>query len=422
MSETSGHIIIAPDKFKGSLSALEVAERVAAGLGAAVRTIRLPVADGGDGTVDAVVACGFSRVEVEVTGPVGEPVKAAYAWHPGWEGQDAPIPTAVVELAEASGLRRLPAAHSATAPAARDAVAPSREGAAAPAHEGVALAPLTATSRGTGDLVADAVRRGARRVVLGLGGSACTDGGTGMMAALGVRFLDADGVELPPGGGGLSALATIDTSGLIDVTGVEFVVASDVDNPLLGPHGAAAVYGPQKGATPQDVRVLEAGLARLAAVAAHTHGVLGAAEHDGVVRQMGVAGHPGAGAAGGVGFAALAFLAAEVRPGIEYLLDLLGFAAHLPGARLVVTGEGALDEQTLRGKAPAGVAAAAAAAGVPVVAVCGRRALGDDALHAAGIRAAYALTDLEPDPARCIAQAGPLLQRLAAEKLAAWLT
>ncbi|SDR09219.1 glycerate kinase [Thermostaphylospora chromogena] len=409
MSATSaneGHVVIAPDKFKGSLSAAEVADRVAAGLGPGVRTVRLPVADGGDGTVDAVVACGFTRVEVEVTGPVGEPVKAAYAWHPGGRGTE---PTAVIELAEASGLRRLPPASAAagTGPAA--------------AHAGVALAPLTATSRGTGELIVHAVRHGARRVVLGLGGSACTDGGAGMMTALGVRFLDDSGAELPPGGAALRSLAAIDVSGLADLAGVAFVVASDVDNPLLGPHGAAAVYGPQKGATPQDVAVLEAGLARLAAVAAHTHGLFGAAEHGGPAGPMGVAAHPGAGAAGGVGFAALTFLRAELRPGIDYLLDLLGFAGHLDGARLVVTGEGALDEQTLRGKAPAGVAARAAAAGVPVVAVCGRRTLSDDRLRAAGISAAYALADLEPDPARCMAQAGTLLERLAAERLRGWL-
>ncbi|MGW0063387.1 glycerate kinase [Streptosporangium sandarakinum] len=299
-------------------------------------------------------------------------------------------PTAVVELAEASGLRRLPDGPRA----------------------------LTATSRGTGELIAHAVRRGARRIVLGLGGSACTDGGTGMMTALGVRFLDADGRELPPGGAALADLDRIDASGfeasgLGPSGGVEYIVAGDVDNPLLGPHGAAAVYGPQKGAGPEDVALLEKGLVRLAAVAAHTHGLAGAAEHDGVVRAMGVAARPGAGAAGGVGFAALAFLGADLRPGIEYLLDLLRFHDRLPGARLVITGEGALDEQTLRGKAPAGVAVAAAKAGVPVVAVCGRRTLDDEELAAAGISAAYALTDLEPDPEVCMAQAGPLLERLA---------
>ncbi|MFC4007659.1 glycerate kinase [Nonomuraea purpurea] len=366
---------MAPDKFKGSLTAAEVASRVSAGLG--VPTVELPVADGGDGTVDAAVACGFGRVTIEVTGPTGERVPASYAWQAG---------TAVVELAEASGLRRLPGGHE----------------------------PLTATSFGTGELIADAVRRGAKRVVLGLGGSACTDGGAGMAQALGARLLDEDGNELVRGGAALKALSRIDMSGFMDVSGVEFVVASDVDNPLLGPHGAAAVYGPQKGATPEDVKALESALSRLAAVATATHGLMGAVEHDDTPRAMGVAGAPGAGAAGGVGFAALAFLHAELRPGIGYLLDLLGFGEHVTGARLVITGEGSLDEQSLRGKAPIGVAQAAAGAGVPVVAVCGRRTLGDAELRAAGIRAAYALSDLEPDPARCMAEAGPLLERLAA--------
>ncbi|MFG6193755.1 glycerate kinase [Nonomuraea sp. JJY05] len=377
-------VLVAPDKFKGSLTAAEVAARVSAGLG--VPTVELPVADGGDGTVDAAVAGGFGRVTIEVTGPTGERISASYAW----QDTDA---TAVVELAEASGLRRLPGGHE----------------------------PLTATSHGTGELIADAVRRGAKRVVLGLGGSACTDGGAGMAQALGARLLDADGEDLPRGGAALKELARIDLSGFVDVSGVEFVVASDVDNPLLGPHGAAAVYGPQKGASPHDVKTLEAGLTRLAAVATATHGLMGAVEHDDTPRAMGVAGAPGAGAAGGVGFAALAFLHAEIRPGIGYLLDLLGFGELVKDARLVITGEGSLDEQSLRGKAPVGVARAAAQAGVPVVAVCGRRTLTDDELRAAGIEAAYALTDLEPDPERCMAEAGPLLERLAARLAAVHL-
>ncbi|MFB9965395.1 glycerate kinase [Sinosporangium siamense] len=384
MVESSGHVVVAPDKFRGSLSAAEAAEHVVAGLGDGVPTVVLPVADGGDGTVDAVVASGFARVEVEVTGPTGEVVLAAYARHPV-------EPIAVIELAEASGLRRLRGA-----PAA-----------------------LTATSRGTGELVAHAVRHGARRVVLGLGGSASTDGGAGLVSALGARLLAADGSEVPPGGAALRDLDRIDMSGFLDLSGVEVVVAADVDNPLLGPHGAAAVYAPQKGAAAEDVAVLEAGLARFAAVCAHTHGLVGAVEHDGRVRPMGVAGQPGSGAAGGVGFAALAFLHAELRPGIDYFLDLVDFDSHLAGARLVITGEGALDEQTVRGKAPAGVAKAAAKAGVPVVAICGRCDLPAADLHAAGFQAAYALVDLPldtppaPDPSRYLTEAGPLLRRLA---------
>jgi glycerate kinase len=408
-----GHVVIAPDKFRGSLTSPQVVAHVAAGLGR-VPVVGLPVADGGEGTVDAVVASGFTRVEVEVTGPTGEPVLASYAIRD--EPHDAETtPTddtashrrggrvAVIELAEASGLRRLPGAP----------------------------APLTATSYGTGELIAHAVRHGATRIVLGLGGSACTDGGAGMVQALGARLLDEDGEELPFGGAALRRLDRIDASALAQpapgqaeaggdraeggtgIGGVEFVVASDVDNPLLGLYGAAAVYGPQKGASPEDVAVLEKGLARLAAVVVHTHGLTGSIEHDGVVRSMGVAGRPGAGAAGGVGFAALAFLRAEVRPGIGYLLELLEFDGQVEGARLVVTGEGSIDEQSLRGKAPVGVAAAAAKHGVPVVAVCGRRSIGDAELQSAGIEAVYALTDIEPDVQRCIAEAGPLLERVA---------
>jgi glycerate 2-kinase len=362
----SGHVVIAPDKFKGSLTAPQVAARIAAGLRAArpdVPLVTLPVADGGDGTVDAAVAAGFERVEAVVPGPTGEPVTASYAVRGD---------VAVVELAEASGLRVLP---------------------------GGRLEPLTASSAGTGALIAAAVGRGAGHVVLGLGGSACTDGGAGMAAALGARLLDAEGRDLSPGGAALRDLDRIDATGLI--RGVTVVVASDVDSPLLGEHGAARVFGPQKGAGPADVEILEEGLASLAAVARRDLAV-DAAER------------PGAGAAGGTGFGAMAFLDATVEPGITYLLDLLGFADRLPGARLVITGEGALDQQTLRGKAPAGVARAAAHAGVPVIAVAGRTLLTEEELHAAGFRHAYALTDLEPDPARSIADAGPLLERLSA--------
>ncbi|GII58242.1 glycerate kinase [Planotetraspora thailandica] len=398
----NGHVVIAPDKFRGSLTSPQVVAHVTEGLRAAgfgeVPVVSLPVADGGEGTVDAVVASGFTRVEVEVTGPTGERVLAAYAVRdtPSDDAtSEMTARVAVIELAEASGLRRLP---------------------------GGRTAPLTATSYGTGELIAHAVRHGATRIVLGLGGSACTDGGAGMVQALGVRLVDEHGEDLPYGGAALSRLDRIDASALSELSGVEFVVASDVDNPLLGPHGAAAVYGPQKGAMAEDVSVLQAGLTRLAAVAVHTHGLEGSIEHDGVVRSMGVAGRPGAGAAGGVGFAALAFLRAEIRPGIGYLLELLGFDHQVEGARLVITGEGSIDEQSLRGKAPVGVAAAAGKHGVPVVAVCGRRSIGDEELRAAGIEAAYALTDIEPDMQRCIAEAGPLLERLTATAVAARLS
>jgi glycerate kinase len=354
-----------------------VAAHVAAGLERAcpgLRCVRVPVADGGDGTVDAAQAAGYRRVELGVRGPVGQPTTAAFAVREG---------TAIIESAQASGLSRLP---------------------------GGVLAPLTASSRGVGELISAAVSMGAKRIVLGLGGVACTDGGAGLMTALGARLLDESGAELPPGGAALARLHRIDLSRLRDLSGTEVIAATDVDNPLLGERGAAAVYGPQKGASAQDVTLLEDGLSRWADVAERT---LGRRVRD----------EPGAGAAGGLGFAALAFLGATTRPGIELLLDLLSFASHLRGARLVITGEGALDRQTLHGKAPAGVARATAAAapGVPVVAVAGICSLTPDQLRSAGISAAYALADIEPDLARCREQAGPLLENLAVNVARDWI-
>ncbi|MFD5735666.1 glycerate kinase [Streptomyces sioyaensis] len=369
-------MLIAADKFKGSLTAVEVAEHVAAGL----RRVRpdldvaaVPVADGGDGTVAAALAAGFTRHEARVTGPTGTPVTATFALR--GDG------TAVVEMAEASGLQHLP--------------------------DGV-FAPLTASTYGTGELLRAALDAGATSIVFGVGGSATTDGGAGMLAALGARLLDADGEPIAPGGGPLRELATADLSGLDPrLATTRIVLASDVDNPLTGPKGAPAVYGPQKGASEADVATLDAALAHYAEVLAQAVGP----------RAADVALAPGAGAAGGIGYGALVALDAVFRPGIEVMLDVLGFAPALARATFVITGEGSLDAQTLHGKAPAGVAAAARAAGLEVAAVCGRLQLMPQALRAAGIRRAYALTDLEPDPARCMAEAGPLLER-AAERLA----
>ncbi|WP_370415751.1 glycerate kinase [Streptomyces fradiae] len=364
-------VLVAADKFKGSLTAVQVAERVTAGLRRVVPELEvetLPVADGGDGTVAAAVAAGFDRREVTVTGPVGEPVTAAFALRGT---------TAVVEMAEASGLQLLPA--------------------------GV-FAPLTATTYGSGELLRAALDAGATTIVFGVGGSATTDGGAGMLAALGAVFLDADGNPVGPGGGALADLASADLSGVDPrFAGVDLVLASDVDNPLTGPKGCAAVYGPQKGATPEDVETLDTALAHYARVLEKAIGAK-AAE---------LAASPGAGGAGGIGYGAL-LLGASFRPGIELMLDVLGFAPALERATLVITGEGSLDEQTLHGKAPAGVAAAARAAGKEVVAVCGRLALTPVALGTAGIRRAYPLTDLEPDPAKSIPNAGPLLEQVSA--------
>ncbi|MFF3842964.1 glycerate kinase [Streptomyces sp. NPDC001930] len=365
------HVLVAADKFKGSLTAVQVAERVTAGLRRVIPELTvetLPVADGGDGTVAAAVAAGFERREVLVTGPLGEQVTAAFAL------RDT---TAVVEMAEASGLQLLPA--------------------------GV-FAPLTATTYGSGELLRAALDAGATTVVFGVGGSATTDGGAGMLAALGARFLDASGAPVGPGGAALADLATADLTGLDPrFASVDLILASDVDNPLTGPKGAPAVYGPQKGATPDDVRTLDAALAHFATVLEKAVGPKAA--------EAAVA--PGAGGAGGIGYGAL-ILGASFRPGIELMLEVLGFAPALERATLVITGEGSLDEQTLHGKAPAGVAAAARAAGKEVVAVCGRLALPPEALGTAGIRRAYALSAVEPDPAKSMANAGPLLEDVAA--------
>ncbi|MFF1905821.1 glycerate kinase [Kitasatospora sp. NPDC058218] len=369
---TQGHVVVAPDKFKGTLEGAEVAARIAAGIRRAapgVEVRELPVADGGEGTLAAALAAGFTRIPAKVAGPTGLPVDAALAVRGD---------TAVVELAQSSGLARLP---------------------------GGRTAPLAAGSYGVGQLIGRAVALGARRIVLGLGGSACTDGGAGMVQALGVGLRDADGGELPPGGGALRKLARIDLGPLADVlTGVEVVVACDVDNPLLGPRGATAVYGPQKGADGDDLVVLEEGLTRFADLVGEAVG------RD--VREA-----PGAGAAGGVGFAALALLGATMRPGIELMLELLGFDEAVRGARLVVTGEGCLDAQTLHGKAPAGVAAAATRAGVRVAAVAGRLELSEREWRAAGFTTAYALTDLAEQPGDSMTRAAELAE-VAGERLA----
>lgn len=369
-------VLVAPDKFKGSLTAPEVAAAVAAGLRRAVPGVEVdecPIADGGEGTLDAVLAAGFRRVPVTVEGPTGEPVQAAFAQRDG---------VAVVELAAASGLHLLP---------------------------GGVPAPLTASSHGTGQLVAAALDHGATTVLLGVGGSACTDGGAGLAQALGAGLFDAAGDPLPRGGAALARLHRLDLDGLHPrLPAVEVVVACDVDNSLLGPAGAAAVYGPQKGASPAQVAELDAALHRWARAVAERTG------HD-------LAGRPGAGAAGGVGFAALALLGATLRPGIELVLDLTGFAGRLAVADLVITGEGSLDAQTLRGKGPAGVAAAARAAGRTALAVAGRVTLTAAQLHGAGFAASYALADVDPDPARCMAQARPLLEVAATRLAAEWL-
>jgi glycerate 2-kinase len=359
-------VVIAPDKFKGSVTAEEAAEAIAGGLLSArpdLDVAKLPVADGGEGTVAAAVSAGYELVQVLAEGPTGEPVDTAFALHGS---------TAVVELAAVTGLRLLPGPP----------------------------APLTASTYGVGQVMLAALDSGATTIMLGIGGSASTDGGAGLLAALGIRLTSVGGAEIGRGGVALLELSAVDAAGLDPrLREATVLVATDVRNPLLGPSGAAAVFGPQKGATDADVVLLERALARFAALTESTIG-------------RDVAEAPGAGAAGGTGFGLLAYIGARLEPGVDLVLDLIGFDAALAGADLVVTGEGSLDAQSLGGKAPVGVAAAAARHGVPVVAVAGRVQLTEAQIAAAGFAAAYSLADLEPDPVASVAHAADLLARI----------
>jgi len=370
-------ILLAPDKFKGCLTAAEVAEAVAAGIhevrpGADL--VQVPVADGGDGTAAAAISSGYTPVEVVTVGPTGEPVRTAYAVHEH---------RAVVELADVVGLSRLPQAR---------------------------LDPLGASTFGLGVVVRDAIDRGATEIVIGLGGSASTDGGAGLVQALGASLTDEFGHELPPGGAALGQVQHVDLRRLRErVAGVRFVVACDVDNPLLGPAGAAAVFGPQKGADARQVEQLDQALTRW------SRAVTTATGTD-------LADQPGAGAAGGTGYAALALLGAQLRPGIQLVLDLVGFDRLLAGADLVVTGEGSLDEQSLAGKTPVGVAEAAGRAGARVLAVSGRNLLDPEQLRRVGISAVYPLDELEPDLGRSMANASDLLTQTGRTIAGDWLS
>ena len=342
MPAASLRVVVAPDKFKGTLAASKAALAIAAGLRrtesglfASARFDLCPLADGGEGTVGALVTATSGRlVEIPAHDPLGRPISARY----GLLGDGM---TAVVELAAASGLHLVSAAE-------RDAG--------------------RATTLGTGELIAAALASGCKRLVLGLGGSATTDGGTGMARALGYRFLDGSGRELPWGGAALAELARIEPPAAVAgsaLEGVQVTVASDVTNPLTGPDGAASVYGPQKGASPQLVRQLDRALS-----------VLG----ERILEDLGVdvMALPGAGAAGGSGAGAVAFLGARLRPGAELVSEAVGLSERLGGADLVVTGEGQIDAQTLFGKVPFWVAKAARQAGAGyVAAVCG--SLGADA-------------------------------------------
>jgi glycerate kinase len=360
-------ILIAPDSFKGTLTAQEAAEAMAWGARAArpdADGLLLPLADGGEGTLDALLAGGGERRELEVEGPTAAPVHAEWGVLPDGTG--------VVEMAQASGFHYID-------PEDNDL--------------------LTATSYGTGELIKAAIDAGCKRILVGIGGSATNDGGKGAMAALGARFLNKEGKPIAYGGASLADLDRIDLSGFIDLTGLDFEVATDVDNPLLGPDGASHTFGPQKGGTPEDIEILEAAMENYARVLRETF-------------QWDVAAAPGAGAAGGMGAALLAFVRAQFRSGVDVVMDAVGFedASLSPDVRLILTGEGSLDIQSLRGKAISGVLRRSH--DTPVLALCGRVSLGEEAWRGWGLAGAWGLANDPDTAADALSDPAAALERL----------
>lgn len=379
------NIVIAPDSFKESLTAMEAAQAMAEGFmeifpDANCRCV--PMADGGEGTVQAIISgTGGHLEELDVTGPLGTPVRAFF----GLSGDGS---TAIIEMAAASGLALVP-------PKERN--------------------PLRTTSRGTGELMLRALDMGAKHLILGLGGSATNDAGVGMLAALGVRFTDGKGQEIELSGGGLEQLAHIDVSGLDQrLRDTVIDVACDVTNPLCGPRGASAVFGPQKGATPDMVQTLDANLARFAQL---TRGI-GTALPDN--KRADMADFPGAGAAGGMGGAFYAYLNSAIRPGCEIVAEAVGLDAAIAACDLVITGEGRMDSQTLSGKTPLGVARVARKHGKPVIGIAGCLGPGVEVLHDEGFVALFSATQ-RPAPIEKILANGRQNVRQAARAVAATL-
>lgn len=361
-------VLIACDSFKDALSAEGVCQAIARGIAKAhpgAQTVEMPLSDGGEGVLDILRrALSLKPVSLTVEDPLGRPVTASY-------GLSADGGTALVEMAEASGLQRL--------------TLEERN-------------PLLTSTFGTGQLLADAKARGATRALLAIGGSATNDAGIGMAAALGWRFLDSAGAAVKPVGGSLHRIAKIVPPAALPFAQVD--VLCDVTNPLCGPNGASYVYGPQKGGTPDMLAQLDAGTHHLAALAAAQLG------------RPGLADMPGSGAAGGLGFGALAFLNANLKRGIEMVLDLVGFDAEVKRADLVITGEGHIDSQSLSGKLIQGVCARAH--GVPVVALCGRLSAGPDDIAKVGLKAAWSINDVQRPLAEMLAATADNLERKAA--------
>ncbi|MEW4228557.1 glycerate kinase [Priestia megaterium] len=342
-------IVIAPDSFKESLTALHVCEAVEKGIKSHfpdAEISKVPMADGGEGTVQSLVdATGGDIIQARVTGPLGKEVEAFY----GILGDGN---TAVIEMAAASGLHHVPV--------------DKRN-------------PLITTTRGTGELILKALNHKVKHIIIGIGGSATNDGGTGMAKALGAKLLDANGAEIKEGGGSLAQLASIDLTNLDSrLAEVKVEVACDVDNPLTGETGASAVFGPQKGATPDMVKQLDRNLAHYAAI---------------VGKEMGI--HiqsiPGAGAAGGLGGGLLAFLSAELKPGVDIVIKATQLESYIKNADLVITGEGRIDGQTIYGKTPIGVAKTAKKHSVPVIAIAGSIGAGSEAVYEHGISALFSV-------------------------------
>lgn len=370
-------LVIAPDSFKESLDAQQVAFAIERGFQSIfpeIQTVCVPVADGGEGTTEALVAATAGELIAQpVRGPLGEPLNAI--WGLLGEQPDTAL-TAVVETAAASGLDKISSAQ-------RDA--------------------MRATTYGTGELILAALERGVRRIILGLGGSATNDGGMGLLSALGARFLDAKGEVLEAGGAALARLASIDLSQMDSrVAETEFLVACDVDNPLLGERGASAIFGPQKGALPEQVEQLDTALANLADISAD-------------LMRKDTRDVAGAGAAGGLGYALVQFLNARMAPGIDLVLEAVRFDEHLQGADLVITGEGRVDGQSLSGKTPVGVARWAKRHDLPVIALCGSIGAGAEGVHKVGIDALFTVVPGVCTLDEAMAEAAVNLERTAAQ-------
>lgn len=342
-------IVIAPDSFKESLSAYEVCESIERGIRKVFPNAiieKIPMADGGEGTVQSLVdATGGEIIETDVTGPIGEKVRAFY----GMLGNGK---TAVIEMAASSGLHLVPFSKR---------------------------NPMKTTTKGLGELITNALDKGATHLIIGLGGSATNDGGAGMIQALGGRLLDSNGNEIPPGGGALSKLVSIDLTYLDKrLENVAIDVACDVDNPLTGPNGASAVYGPQKGASPEMVKQLEKNLTHFANV------------YENLFKRA-VRNVPGSGAAGGLGACFMAFFSAKLMRGVEIVLNTVQFEEYVKNADLVITGEGKIDSQTIFGKTPVGVAKIAKKYGIPVIALCGTVSEESNAVYEHGIDAVFSI-------------------------------